>query len=189
MTTPSDGRITSLQSFTGALAGTELMVIVYPPNSSSGVNYSLSLSVLASSFIPLFPAQLANTVLAGPTSGTAATPSFRALVFPDLPTGTTQTITGANGTIADTDVFIYVNAAGTSNLAMAGSTAWIAANVGNLSRLVVQDISGLANTTSRKITLTCVGSDTINGATSIEIVTPYAGFGFRSPTPGLWVVQ
>lgn len=42
--------------------------------------------------------QSANTVKAGPSSGTAAAPTYRALVTADLPSGTTQTI--ASGTAA-----------------------------------------------------------------------------------------
>lgn len=43
-----------------------------------------------------FPTETANTMLAGPTTGAAATPAFRALVTADLPSGTTPV--GANPT-------------------------------------------------------------------------------------------
>lgn len=64
---------------------------VTPPTLSSGqqspwqcdVNGKLLTSVTAGSFAP----QLANTVLAGPTIGSAATPTFRALVAADIPAG------------------------------------------------------------------------------------------------------
>ena len=42
--------------------------------------------------------QAANTVLAGPTTGAATTPTFRAIVDADLPTGTFNSIAGYSGT-------------------------------------------------------------------------------------------
>ena len=40
--------------------------------------------------VPVFPAKTANTVLAGPASGSAAVPTFRALVAADLPVATSS---------------------------------------------------------------------------------------------------
>jgi hypothetical protein len=40
--------------------------------------------------VPVFPAETANTVLAGPASGSAAVPTFRALVAADLPVATSS---------------------------------------------------------------------------------------------------
>lgn len=47
-----------------------------------------------------FDTQLANLVLAGPASGSAATPAFRALTFADLPSGGAYTVLTANGGVS-----------------------------------------------------------------------------------------
>lgn len=47
-TYPSDGRLTTLQNFTGTLNGTELMELVSPGNASQGVNYNVTTQTLAS---------------------------------------------------------------------------------------------------------------------------------------------
>lgn len=49
MTSPSDGRITSLPTFTGTVADTDLLVLVSPGNSAQGINYQLPVSTLAAS--------------------------------------------------------------------------------------------------------------------------------------------
>jgi len=46
-----------------------------------------------------FPTETAHTVLSGPTTGSAATPTFRALVAADLPAGTTPTGASPTGTV------------------------------------------------------------------------------------------
>src|ERR1700722_17696645 len=52
-TYPSDGRLTTLQNFTGTIGGTELMEIVSPGNPSLGVNYNITTQALANQLIPL----------------------------------------------------------------------------------------------------------------------------------------
>ena len=50
-TYPSDGRLTTLQNYAGAIGGSELMEIVAPGNPSLGVNYNITLSQLAIYFV------------------------------------------------------------------------------------------------------------------------------------------
>jgi hypothetical protein len=103
-TYPSDGRITSLQSYTAALAGGELFPVVAPGNATAGINYNITATALASSLLPLVPAQNPNTVLAGPASGIAtAAPAFRALVPLDLP-GLVRNAVASSYTVATTDL-------------------------------------------------------------------------------------
>lgn len=49
-TTPADGRITSLQTLTGTLAGTEVMYIVSPGNAQLGSSYQITLNALGAFF-------------------------------------------------------------------------------------------------------------------------------------------
>src|ERR1700722_15348767 len=103
-TYPSDGRITSLQNYTTALTGGELFPVVAPGNATAGINYNVTASQVASSLLPLVPAQNPNTVFAGPASGVAtAAPSFRALVPLDLP-GLVRNAVSSSYTVATTDM-------------------------------------------------------------------------------------
>ena len=97
-TYPSDGRITSLALFTGSLSGNELFLIVSPPAPALAVNYQLSATTLAALIVNSFPQQSPNTIFSGPALGTATgTPTFRAMVLGDLPTGTASLPLVANG--------------------------------------------------------------------------------------------
>lgn len=79
-TTPTTGTVTSV-----ALTVPSIMSVSGSPVTSSG-----TLAVTLAT-------ETANTVFAGPTSGGAATPTFRALVTADLPAGT-GTVTSVSGT-------------------------------------------------------------------------------------------
>ncbi len=50
-TYPSDGRLTTLQNFPGAISGSELMEIVSPGNPALGINYNITLAQLAFYFV------------------------------------------------------------------------------------------------------------------------------------------
>lgn len=106
---------------------------------------------------------------------------------PDTPPAPTV-VTGAAAVIPSTAAFVYVNFAGTVALTLPDSTAWLAANQLGLP-LTIQDISGNANDTTNKITITRAGADTINGATSVEIVSPFGGYKLRPPAGGSWAIQ
>lgn len=49
-TTPADGRITSLQTLTGTLLGSEVMYIVSPGNAQLGSSYQITLDLLGAFF-------------------------------------------------------------------------------------------------------------------------------------------
>ncbi len=57
-------------------------------------NLIATLNTSAHSWLPIFPNQTANTVYAGPPTGAAATPAFRALVGADLPNPSATTLGG-----------------------------------------------------------------------------------------------
>lgn len=98
MTNPSDGRITSLTTFVGPLTGNEWFLIVSPPDPASAINYKCAASSLAQLVTISFNPTTTNFFFAGPTSGLAtATPTFRAQVLADLPTGTTGLPIVGNG--------------------------------------------------------------------------------------------
>lgn len=102
-TFPSDGRMTTLQNFTGTLTGGELFEVVSPGNPSLGVNYNINATTLAANLLPLSGAQSPNTVFAGPASGVAtAAPVFRALVPLDLP-GLVRNAVASSYAVATTD--------------------------------------------------------------------------------------
>jgi hypothetical protein len=67
--------------------------------------------------VPVFPTKTANTVLAGPTSGSAAVPTFRALVAADLPIATT----GALGAVKPDGATITISGGGVISAVGGGS--------------------------------------------------------------------
>lgn len=98
MTNPSDGRITSLTTFVGSLTGSELFLIVSPPDPASAINYKCPASTLALLVTQSFNPTTANFFFAGPTSGNAtAVPAFRAMVLADVPAGTASLALVGNG--------------------------------------------------------------------------------------------
>lgn len=99
---PADVTIPQLPAAT-TLGGTELFEAVQTAagvGNSVKVSASLIASFVATSVIPLLPPQTANTVLAGPTSGGAAVPAFRALANADLPAQSGLSVFGVVGTAA-----------------------------------------------------------------------------------------
>lgn len=108
--------------------------------------------------------QSANTVFAGPTSGGAATPAFRALVAADIPSlDTVQMLGDANGTIAAGTTIVRQTAGITAdrNYAIPAASAYAPGK-----GFVVIFETGL----SALATFTRAGSDTIgpSGATSFS---------------------
>jgi hypothetical protein len=131
--------VSSLNGLTGSLtlvAGTgisitpgvsTLTIAATSPGTVSSVGLSLPSSVFSVSGSPVtttgtltgaFTLQTANTVFAGPTSGGAATPTFRALTTADLPAGT--------GTVTSVTAALPVTSSG-------GATPNIALNYGGTS--------------------------------------------------------
>ena len=146
-TYPSDGRITSLQNYTATLAGTELLQLVAPGNATAGVNYNITVTQMLSGVFSVLPAQPANVVLAGPTSGAGtATPAFRTLVLADIPGGTSGfPLVGNNATSAPSYQLLGLpgGGIGTTSLSAAGV---VLANGTNAFSVVAATTAGLVLT-------------------------------------------
>lgn len=83
----------------------------------------------------------ANTVFAGPTSGGAATPTFRALVVADVPT-LNQNTTGSAGSVSGTNVITNSNLAQMPTLTIHGNNTGGTGNVLNLTVAQVNTMLG-----------------------------------------------
>lgn len=94
--------------------------------------------------------QTANTVLAGPSSGGAATPSFRALAAADIPTIAASQVTGANLTAASSKVSVT---GGTGAVLNAATVDIVPANI------TITDLAGTLTVAKGGTGLTSVGSD------------------------------
>lgn len=133
---------TAGQGITFTTSGNVLSCGTAGVGSVTSVGLSLPASVFSVSGTPVttsgtltgsFATQTANTVFAGPTSGGAATPAFRALVAADIPTTgltLTATQTSSNYTVLTTDWLVSVNATAASR------TATLYAASGNSGKLV-----------------------------------------------------
>ena len=107
--------------------------------------------------------QTANTVFAGPTTGAAATPTFRALVSADIPNNAANT-TGSAGSVANT-LTIGTGLSGTS---YNGSSAVTIANSGVTSIVAGTGISISGGTGAVTVTNSSPGT-TYTGGTGISV--------------------
>lgn len=96
----------------------------------------------------------------------------------------TQTITAGTGTVASTDVHVWVNFAGAVALTMPDAAAWLTAHP--FSDLVIKDISGAAG--ANNITLNRAGSDLMDGAASLDITSNFGGFRFKVSAANKWSI-
>jgi hypothetical protein len=94
--------------------------------------------------------QTANTVLAGPSSGGAAAPTFRALAAADIPTLPASSITGANLTAASSKVAVT---GGTGAVLNAATVDVVPANI------TITDLAGTLSVAKGGTGLTSVGGD------------------------------
>jgi hypothetical protein len=122
--------------------------------------------------------QTANTAFAGPTTGAAAAPSFRALVTADLPAGTgtvTSFSAGNIGTIVTTSVatatttpaLTFSIATQAANIVWAGPTTGVAA-IPTFRALVAADIPALPYGTG---TVTSVSAGNIGSIVTTSVAT------------------
>lgn len=150
--------------------------------------------------------QSANTVLAGPGSGTAAAPTFRALTSADLPAGTgTGTVTSVNtgaglcgGPITTTGTICATDLLGNGGVAITGTTYPIASTDAatellftgsSASAWTLAAPSGalgtgfgfsVVNRGTATITITATGN--INGASTLTIAAGNAAWVFNDGT-------
>lgn len=126
ITVDSKGRITAAANGSGGGGGTVTSVALTVPSilsvSGSPITTSGTLAVT-------FATQSANVVFAGPTSGAAAVPTFRALVAADVPTlnqnttGSAASLTTARNIAITGDLAWNVNFDGSGNVTAAGTLA------------------------------------------------------------------
>lgn len=182
--------------------------------SSPGVIFSVSGSpVTTSGTLALnLLTQTAHTMLAGPTSGGPATPTFRLLLASDIPSissGITGILPIANGgtnasTAAAARVSLDIDQRSTfsnANYTVLSTDRYVA-QVGVMSaprvvtlpaasslnpgqKLVIADESGTVGTTNN-LTITAVGGDTIDGSVSKTIRSAYGEADLTSNGTNMW---
>lgn len=99
--------------------------------------------------------------------------------------GAATSVTATPYVILSTDTFVYVNFAGAVTLTLPDAATWLAAHTNGLP-LTIKDISGAA--AANNITVNRAGTDTIDGATSLSIVSDYGGYKIRPPAAGSWSI-
>lgn len=166
-TYPSDGRLTSLQNYTGSLVGTELLMIVSPGNAATGVNYNITTEQLAALVPTVWPSENPNQVFAGPSSGVAtAIPTFRALVTADLPAIQLTYVTTSLYTVVMGDQALLIDRGNASGIiVLAGATTR------NGLPLFIKDYVGNAATVTTTIQL--AGTSTLDGLSSTYLSSNY----------------
>lgn len=88
---PSDGRLTSLNAFTGTVGTSDLLMIVSPGNATAGVNYKLQVQTLVSSIA-------SNMIVTASISGGGGTVLANASTSTTYLSPTTDPILGVPGT-------------------------------------------------------------------------------------------
>lgn len=149
----------------------------------SGVLHNSPVTISSGAGTATLATQTANRIFAGPASGAAATPTFRALATADLPL--------VRQTFANADVTL---SAGTTYLAQTGAlsasrevTLPLANSVPAGHRIILADESGTA-TVSNTLQLVRAGSNIINGQTTLQVITsPYGQAAITSNGANDWI--
>ena len=139
---------------------------------------------------PTFSAQSANVVLAGPSTGANATPTFRQLVSADLPTATTSTA----GTVIVPAVATsgITNTSGTIGIATASTTQLGGVIVDGTTVTISNGVissAGAGGTLRSRTTVATTTSSLANGASATATVTAAKGYALYSiqVSRGAWV--
>lgn len=142
-------RLDSLLAFIGAAGGgTVTSVALTAPSSIFDVSGSPITS--AGTLGLTLDNQAAGAVFAGPTSGGAAAPTFRALVASDIPTIAAGQVTGANLTAASSKVSVT---GGTGAVLNAATVDIVPSNI------TITDLAGTLTVAKGGTGLTSVGGD------------------------------
>lgn len=88
-------------------------------------------------------------------------------------------------TITVADTYLYINVAGPVTLNLPTAALWLPVHT-NGHPLTIKDISGAARVNN--IIINRAGSDTIDGATSFQILSDYGGVRIRPPQAGSWAI-
>lgn len=138
-----------------------------------GVLFSLAGSPITTSGTLAFSllTQTANTVLAGPTSGVPATPTFRSLVTTDIPTLNQNT----TGTAADLSATLSVAHGGTNltsaaddNVMVGNATTWQSKALPNCTDTTGNHLNYTTATNTFSCGTTSSGGGSVVGLTSVE---------------------
>lgn len=121
--------------------------------------------------------QSANTIFAGPTSGSAATPAFRAMTFKDLPTNYPIASKTANYNVTDNDFTIIL----TTN---AGIVATLPSAVGRSGRMFIIKNYGC----SPSVGVAPSGSELLDGSNSASPILLNAANTVQSDGTSWWIV-
>ena len=121
--------VAGVLSATGSGGTITSVTATAPIASSGGFTPNISINAAYGDTVNPYAAKTANYVLAGPTSGAAAVPAFRALVaadIPSLPYGTVTSVTGTSPVVSSggTTPAISMPAATTSVSGYLTSTDW-----------------------------------------------------------------
>ena len=176
--TISGGGGGSVTSFSSGSLSPLFTTSVATPTTTPALSFSLN-------------TQNANTVFAGPTSGGAAAPTFRALVAADLPAGTWATLTGDltetqvipwdGGTVGTPDTGISRISAGVLGIGN-GSAGDFSGSLVAASEAIASQIAGTLGTqlaTPSAPTISFVGSTSGSPTWSYKLVA-YDQFGFET---------
>ena len=155
----STGTVTSV-----ALTVPSILSVSGSPITSSG---TLAISLATES---------ANRVLAGPTTGSAATPTFRALVAADIPT-LNQNTTGTAANITASSNSSLTTLALTSNPSVGGAVSEALTVTGLLTTDTILSVTQMTQGGSTRTSLPLIGWDTVinGGLTGQWVADPGAG--------------
>ena len=165
------GRVTSITTASNPQGTVTSVTGTSPVVSSGGTTPAINLATAYGDTLNPYAAKTANYVLAGPTTGAAAVPTFRALVAADIPSlsyvtsvsGTSGRITSTGGTTPVIDLASGVATAGTT-----GSSLLIpVVTIDTYGR-----VTGITTASNPQGTVTSVGgTGTVNGITLTGTVT------------------